>query len=495
MTKISKKWMNLDFNDPGGLTADDIPFSAGDSLKAYLKATTGDAAEWVTIYVAPNGTGSGESFSDPTNLEAVRQKYDNRHTMLKILMTSGGEYVLQDIYHVYGLVLISFDQDNATLDWANNPPIICTPHTTSSYIAFDPSGSKTCQAHNYSEQALSVGSLGFLYLENVVVRGTLTCLSIGHNSVLLTQKKTRFEVWAVPSTVRNHCYGISNWSGFMLLSDTESTDYSDNVGIYLYLPDSNPPSNVKCIAAASKAAAYFVYGWYNFYVNWQPSAPDTVYGIDVWNMSRLQIYSAKVKHTNLTGVLSVRQGSRLSSGLEEAIAFQHDYDPTVSDHRSPIKSFLYALHADVELVCDINSNGNTHYCSSVPIKASKSKFSLYYPPKFAPTASVDAIVSFEATTGIVERPICDDITYGSATIPIYAWRHSDLLVDYSADNSYTTSLLGDATSTYGTFTADSGSCIAVKKDNATLNMNLPVCAYPTEESIVSFIDSKLQYKG
>ena len=491
MTKISKKWMNLDFNDPGGLTADDIPFSAEDSLKLYLKATTGDAAEWVTIYVSPNGTGSGESFNDPTTLEAVRQKFDNRHAMLKIMLTSGGEYVLQDTYRVYGLVIISFDNDNATLDWANNPPIICTPHTTSSYIAFDPNGSKTCQAHNYSESPFSVGSESYLRLSDVVVRGTTSCVSAHSFSALTLANKFRCEVWSVPRAVRYYSYPISVWSGGKLFVTANSTDYSDDVGVYVYLPDSDPPTTAIHMAVASGSGAVLTRGWLNMYTNWKPTTT-TVECVQTWNMSWLQLYDIHIKHTNCSSVFHITQGSRLGTGT--GIGFYHDYDPTVSDHRSPMERLIKAIRSDVQMLC-YEGEGNTHYCTDVPIKAIKSKCGIYYPPKLAIHGNAESIVYFEAAVGVVERPVCDDITYGSATMPVYAIRNSDLFIDYKDDNPYTTSLLGDATSAYGTFTAYSGSRIAVRTTNATLNTNIPICAYPVEEAEITFTNEKLTYKG
>ena len=476
MTKITKNWINRDFNDPNGLTAASIPVSDHDSVKSWLDISGGiepiniggRLIPQTVMYASPNGTGTGDSFDSPISLETLRQRFSGRKVSVLIKLVLGGEYVLNGMWVVTNgaRVFIEFDTDNATLDWTNNPPIICTQHTTSSYISYNLSDSRTCAAHDYNESLFSVFGNSYLSIGDVVLRATSHGIGVYSNSYVQLRGKHRVELWAPKQSVHNVCYALYAMDkGYLRIRTDEATSYDDRCGIYMY--PTLPADQCDCFRGISVSAACvnMYAGYYNMYMAHRVTlnVGRSADFIRAWDKSSVVLNSVKVKHTNVDTVIMLEHSD---GKLAQPCLFTHDYDPSVSDNRTPLKHFLYTSYASIQGELDSNNINNTHYTSDtfLDLRNSLVTFSGYLPP-FSAVGTVDVGVHCNTVIGRLSYLKCEDVTYGTYNIPVSLVHSSNIMIDY--ENWATVTMNGDPNSPYSAFVSAYGSRLELNGNPVT----------------------------
>jgi len=465
MTKITKNWINRDFNDPNGLTAADIPVSQAASIKKWLDLSGGiepvdvggRSIPQTVLYASPNGIGTGESSDTPISLETLRQRFSGRKVSVLIKLVVGGEYVLDDTWVVTNgaRVFIEFDTSNSTLDWVNNPPIICTAHTTASYISYNTSDNQTCAAHNYDETAFSVYQ-GRLNLQDVVLRSTSYAVTVGVAGVVYFRNHFRIEMWAPKASVNNVCYAVSAMgpgATAVFMPRGNAASFDDRCGIYMYPTEASDQCHYyKAVAIASHANCMVYDGHLNFYSAHAIQDPSVkVDSLSVWNTATLTMYGPIIKHTNFKCVVG-GWDSVVSFGEYATTEFVHDYDPGITDHRNPIQNLLRISNCVVNGILGSNNTNNTHYTTGSYLNLKNSFVGIRgtFPP-FAAIGTVNSGVYCNAVTGRLAPLQCVDTTYGTYNIPVFAVHSSNVMIDY--ENTDTVTMNGDPNSPYSAFVA------------------------------------------
>ena len=219
----------------------------------------------------------------------------------------------------------------------------------------------------------------------------------------------------------------------------------------------------KAIAVASGACCYIYDGYLNFYSAHKPSISSSLDAIGIWNKAQVMLYSPSIKHTNFDNTIRISNG-RLSLGVNTT--FEHDYDPAVSDNRSPIVSFINALGSVVSGEFSNANASNVHYTTGPFLDLKDSMVVLKgTTPPFAAVGTVDSGVHCNTVTGRLSYLKCDDVTYGTYNIPIYLVHSSDIMLDY--ENWATVTMNGDPTSPYAAFVSAHSSRLEVNGNPTT----------------------------
>lgn len=158
----------------------------------------------LTFYAAPSaqGTGDGLSAGNAATLQTILTNKVKIATYVVVKLASGN-HVLSSTVTIDGQLYLQLEAENYD---NQNPPIICTTHSTGAYISEDtsgdPSSSQTCTAHGYDEYPLLIKN-SHVSFKNVWFHGTRYCLNIV-NSFVELHGDTFFKLWAYNISSTQH---------------------------------------------------------------------------------------------------------------------------------------------------------------------------------------------------------------------------------------------------------------------------------------------------
>lgn len=158
----------------------------------------------LTFYAAPSaqGTGDGLSSGNAATLQTILTSKMKAATYVVVKLASGN-HVLSSTVTIADQLYLQLEADSYD---NQNPPIICTTHSTGANISEDtsgnPSSSQTCAAHGYDEYPFLIQN-SHVSLKNVWIHGIRYCLNVV-NSFVELHGDTFFKLWAYNVSSTRH---------------------------------------------------------------------------------------------------------------------------------------------------------------------------------------------------------------------------------------------------------------------------------------------------
>jgi hypothetical protein len=181
-----------------------VAFRLKGDVECYRHALLNMEIQPLTLYAAPTtqGTGDGLSAANAATLETILTTMLQTATYTVVKLASGSHIlsstVTIDKYFYLRLEATAYD----SLD----PPIICTTHSTGTYISEittgSPQPSQTCTAHGYDEFPLLIKN-SQVVIDNVWFHGTRNCIKCIDSHIELLGE-TNFKLWAYSLSSTEH---------------------------------------------------------------------------------------------------------------------------------------------------------------------------------------------------------------------------------------------------------------------------------------------------